>query len=824
MRFVADGPSIPDDLLIARDEGDVIFFCGAGVSRHEAGLPDFEGLGDRVIEILGASRNSPARSLLKKASETARVPGVGGLVATDRIFGLLEREFEVTDVRAAIAEAISPSPDRRLGAHRTILDLARSKNGVTRLVTTNFDLLFEECDPSLDSFGPPKLPDPKSDPEFRGIVHLHGLVDSNYQNAVGDEFVVSSADFGRAYLSDGWATRFIQSLLSRFYIVFVGYTADDPPVQYLLEALNLRAGNKSRLFAFQEGESAAATALWEHRGVQALPFDSRQGFGPLWETLHGWAARARDVDAWYTDRLSSAIVGPAKLPPHVRGQIAHIASSEEGARRIVAAEEPLPASWLLVLDPSQRYADSGLFDVYAKDGTWFDPFELLYLDEDQFPEPLDPENRPSRRKIPLQARDILSSSRLDFEGVRNDVAGVLRGQTGPAALPPRLNKVGAWLCRIAHQPIALWWAAHQSNLHPTVRQQIKSALLHDPKRFPEPIRRGWHNLIAAWEDERANPDHHGFEIGIRVGLSGWTPTLVREFAGLHRPQKKVNQGFGIPHPLLWMEGAPERIIRVDVEYPRPHQVLCVSDEMLRFAVTNFRQNLELAIALEFEITGSHYLHFDTTWADGGFEPSEAGAYGIASLILTFQKLMGQLVEVDIASARAEIAAWPTDDDYVFAGLRIWSCGLPNLLSPSEAANVFLALSEFAFWSDLHERYILYGLRQRWKQFSARSRKAIENWLLHDQPPPGNVSDSRYADAYSKLSRLHWLSRSGVVFSFNLETCINALRLLAPEWTEAAGDVVADSRAPQVRGIAIDVTPDPLLETPIAEILSSGGRN
>jgi hypothetical protein len=174
-------------------------------------------------------------------------------------------------------------------------------------------------------------------------------------------------------------------------------------------------------------------------------------------------------------------------------------------------------------------------------------------------------------------------------------------------------------------------------------------------------------------------------------------------------------------------------------------------------------------------------------------------------------------------ARAEIAAWRTDDDYVFARLRIWTCGLPNLLSPSEAANVFLALSEFAFWSDLHEPYILYGLRQRWKQFSARSRKVIEKRLLHAQPPPGNVSGSRYADAYSKLSRLHWLSRSGVVFSFNLETCINALRLLAPKWTEPAGDAVADSHAPQVRGIAIDVTPDPLLETPIAEILRRAGE-
>ncbi len=56
MRFVANGPSIPDDLLIARDAGDVIFFCGAGVSRHRAGLPDFLKLGGDVIDLLGVPR------------------------------------------------------------------------------------------------------------------------------------------------------------------------------------------------------------------------------------------------------------------------------------------------------------------------------------------------------------------------------------------------------------------------------------------------------------------------------------------------------------------------------------------------------------------------------------------------------------------------------------------------------------------------------------------------------------------------------------------------------------------------------------------------
>ena len=50
MRFVANGPSIPDELLTARDEGRVMFFCGAGVSRAYAGLPDFFGP-ERVNDI-----------------------------------------------------------------------------------------------------------------------------------------------------------------------------------------------------------------------------------------------------------------------------------------------------------------------------------------------------------------------------------------------------------------------------------------------------------------------------------------------------------------------------------------------------------------------------------------------------------------------------------------------------------------------------------------------------------------------------------------------------------------------------------------------------
>jgi hypothetical protein len=52
LRFATNGPNIPDELLVARDEGRVVFFCGAGVSRAKVGLKDFIGLARAVSDKL----------------------------------------------------------------------------------------------------------------------------------------------------------------------------------------------------------------------------------------------------------------------------------------------------------------------------------------------------------------------------------------------------------------------------------------------------------------------------------------------------------------------------------------------------------------------------------------------------------------------------------------------------------------------------------------------------------------------------------------------------------------------------------------------------
>src|SRR5262245_52616940 len=117
MRFTKDGPSIPDDLLNARDEGRVVFFCGAGVSRERAELPDFFGLAEKVIHYLGASNDSDARKLFAKAQELGDELSVNGLISADRVFGLLEREFSIADIQAAVAKSLTLPANPDLYAH-----------------------------------------------------------------------------------------------------------------------------------------------------------------------------------------------------------------------------------------------------------------------------------------------------------------------------------------------------------------------------------------------------------------------------------------------------------------------------------------------------------------------------------------------------------------------------------------------------------------------------------------------------------------------------------------------------------------------------------
>ena len=407
MQFIEGGPDIPDELLLALDEGRVVFFCGAGVSRAKANLPDFFGLADQVLQTLGVLDDAPAARILAEAREIESRTGVPGLISADRVFGLLERDFLERDIERAVAMALAPRNGVDLWAHRILLDLATTRDGVTKLVTTNFDRLFNDCGRELSAWQPPRLPDPARPGDLNGIVYLHGRATEHYDGSEGDGFVLSSAEFGRAYLAEGWAARFFKDVIDRYCVLFVGYNADDPPVQYLLEALGKSKGALDEVYAFQAGEIDDATARWAHKGVAAIPYNSIDCHAALWGTLHEWSQRAKDLEGWQAKTIELAQRGPEGLSPFQREQVAHLVSTKEGARKFLESDPPAPATWLCVFDSAIRYSSPDVIRYGEDEGKVIDPFSYFGLSSDPAPAPVHPDDfNPQRERRQLARRRI----------------------------------------------------------------------------------------------------------------------------------------------------------------------------------------------------------------------------------------------------------------------------------------------------------------------------------------------------------------------------------------------------------------------------------
>jgi hypothetical protein len=813
LRFIPNGPSIPDDLLNARDAGQVLFFCGAGVSRAKANLPDFKTLSGQVLGLLGSAADSPARKLFDAAITSEELSGVSGLVPYDRIFGMLEREFLATEVRSAVAEALRPKSDYCLDAHRTLLDLSRTRIGTPRLVTTNFDLLFEECEPGIASYNPPKLPDPSRTNEFGGIIHLHGRVDEKYQRAYDDEFVLSSADFGHAYLSNGWATRYIQSLLDHFRIVFVGYSADDPPVQYLLEALN-RFGRPSRgLYAFQPGDYGQAAQQWAHKGVEPIPYENVNVHSALWDTLSAWAYRARDVDGWHKQLIARAHSGPAAMAPHERGMIAYLASSVTGAQSIANAK--LPADWLYVLDRNERFRRPNRF-ASGEAIEVFEPFDVYGLDSDPLPPSVDPDNLHARRLVPESAWDAFEVTRSDMHTSPLATVARIRNAAALSELPKRLANLGWWLCSVAHEPAALWWAAEQAPLHPHITQSIERSLVQD-NRFTPLMRSGWRALLRSWQYPANDTDIDKYAIEREAQIDGWSPPLIRRAMSLYRPRLSVSRSFANQAPAFHPDLVLTEILSIQIEYPRPHEPIDISDDWLTYAVSLFRQHIEEAVQLERERQTLDYIYLDSIVTETGEAPDEHH-HGLTGQVACFVNMVARLSRVDVAAARDEIVHWNSSDP-VFTRLRLWACHRSDIINPEEAGKILTALDDRAFWIHGQERDLLLTLRDRWFELPSSAIRHIEEKLRYGEIPFGlDHEDREKLVAHHRLDRIQWLSDHNVKFGFDKVAVIASLREFAPDWTEGNAKHAAQPMVSGVQWIATDLDARPLEHLPIPDIL------
>ena len=819
MRFLADGPNIPDELLEARDRGEVVFLCGAGVS-YPAGMPNFLGLAQHVIHELGTPLGAPSREMLS-IWNNGEIP-VAARPSLDQIFNLLQLEYDVSEIEYLIAKRLRTRPRTNVSTHRTILRLSRSADGKPQIVTTNFDLLFQYADNKLAHYVPPNLPNLAYGQGLNGLVYLHGRI--NGRMSMGEALqglVVSSSDFGQAYLAEGWATRFVLDLLDRYIVVLLGYSASDPPVRYLLQGLHKASSRKAaNIYAFDRGAEEKVRGRWRDSEVRVLAYpETDDTHSALWNTLEAWAERADDPPAWRQRVVELARRGPRHLEGHERGQVASLVRTFDGAKFFADADPPPPGEWLCVFDSTVRYGPVDRDSL--KRWPDFDPLVEYGLDND----PPRPEESRAHKEPP--GDDFLAINAVD---PRTDGYLRLAGMPGleHIPLPPRLFQLALWIVKIAHDPVALWWAARYSSLHPFLIVRIDQRIRNSGEEFPRMARSVWNLLI---EKFRIIPDEVELSLyGVdrRIRAEGWTNGVLREFERSITPHLKTESRFGrSPGRPPAKDGEELRLPDIaDFDVGFPH-ILDISsdilDEVLPAVYSIGRRQLELAVGM---LTDLRPMLWETpslfTKNEADAMPgNDPGVY-----LIWFRDLLDRMAVAHPDLVRADTALWPKEDPYFFDKLRLYIWSLDTPFAEDEVGDELLSLSDKTFWNTSHRRELLHLLQRRWQGLSAEKRRLLEERIVGGREKYEGESDENY-NRWSSIQSariLGWLAIQGCDLSDETKAILPRLRSAHPDWSPEWDEDADDDGIKEGGWVTTDSDASVLLSAPVSQVTSLAQEN
>ena len=250
-----------------------MIFAGAGVSTPSpSSLPDFEGL-IREIETL---------------SQCQRLGVEDGAPEDPDVF-LGRVDATGFPVHEQIARRFAASTGAPNPLHHSIVGLFQEPSSV-RLVTTNYDRHLsqaarERWQASVSEARAPALP---LGDEFHGVVYLHGDI-----FGAAKDLVATDSDFGKAYLTRGYARRFLVDCFRAYSVLFVGYSCNDRVFSYLLRGLPPSLDAPPRFALVPAGEEER----WRSLGITPLPYDPApigdEPHAELRESLEHWAQYAQ---------------------------------------------------------------------------------------------------------------------------------------------------------------------------------------------------------------------------------------------------------------------------------------------------------------------------------------------------------------------------------------------------------------------------------------------------------------------------------------------------------------------------------------------------
>jgi len=283
---------LPEEVISAKEEGRLVLFVGAGVSRNPpTNQPSFEELVDEIQKEMG----------IDFPREENEPP--------DQFLGRIERDHKI-DVHSSSKRIIDQRGSSPNQLHRDLIRLFPKREDV-RIVTTNFDncltVVLKDEFPDSDIYYAPALP---LGDQFSGLVYLHGCVGKE-----SSRLVLTDRDFGKAYLTEGWASQFLVQLFqSEYLVLFIGYSCKDIVFSYLARALPPVSKRKRFAFARKNHEEEAH---WESHNIEVIPYPSPEGceHEALVNAINAWGNLSKMDLFSHANRIKTMIGKPQMSDP-----------------------------------------------------------------------------------------------------------------------------------------------------------------------------------------------------------------------------------------------------------------------------------------------------------------------------------------------------------------------------------------------------------------------------------------------------------------------------------------------------------------------------
>lgn len=794
MQFITNGPDIPDALLQAHEEGRVVFFCGAGIS-YPAGLPGFQGLVEKLYALIGTSPNEIEQEAFRKKQ-------------FDATLDLLEHRIpgRRLAVRSKLAEVLKPKLRRKgaIDTHTALLRLARNREGMLRLVTTNFDRVFhvaaKRINQSLQTYAAPMLPIPKNS-RWDGLVCLHGLLPEKTDETALNRLVMTSGDFGLAYLTERWAARFVSELFRNYVVCFVGYSINDPVLRYMMDALaaDRMLGEITpqawALGDYEPGYEHSKTVEWEAKGVTPILYEIPAGsfdHSALHKTLQVWADTYRDGfqgKERIVDNHALARPSASTQQDDFVGRMLWALSDESGlpAKRF-ANLNPVPSlDWLEVFSEARfQHSDLARFQV------------------------------PAHNEIDKKLRFSLINRPASYDKAPRML--LVHSGANTSQWDDRMSHLARWLVRHLGDPkLVIWIAQHGGELNDQfawlIEQELSSFTSLErsgdtiklneirsqaPNAIPSPLmRKLWRLLLSGRvKSPWCHADIHSWKK--RLKRDGLNSTLRLELRDLLAPQLLLKE------PFRWRDEVDSDSelthIKQLVEWELVLTASNVHSGLSKFSddswvsalpllIEDFQSLLRDALDLLCDLDDTDNYSDFSYWHLPSITPhrQNRGFHDWVSLIELLRDSWLALRNTDVARATQIAQSWFKLPYLSFKRLALFSASQEGCIAPEQWVDWLLADDSRWLWHIGTKREMFRLLVLQGHHLKGATQALLESAILAG-PPRAMYRDDLEPDQWLNLeSHTVWLRLSklnsveGLILGAEAQTRLMELSNANPQW-------------------------------------------